>query len=123
MNRNLAYAIALLVLGNVWTTQAAAHSLTPKECSEGGDFIRNAALARDNGISREFFVGKLTEDLAMIQSFPPHLRWFVQDASDEQLLSDAVFKVFDEPTEADQHQAAFVSSCMQAAGSINRAKI
>jgi hypothetical protein len=123
MNRNLASAIGLFALCNTWVVQAMAHSLTLAECTEGGEFIRNAALARDNGITREFFVNKLAEDLVMIQSFPPQLRWFVQDASDEKLLSDAVFRVFDEPMEAELHQTSFVSACLQTVDSANGPKI
>ena len=113
MNRSRVCAIGLFLLCNMWAAQGMAHKLTLAECTEGGEFIRNAALARDNGISREFFVNKLAEDLIVIQSFPSHLRWFVQDASDEMLLSEAVFKVFDEPMNAEQHQASFISTCMQ----------
>ena len=113
MNRSRVCAIGLFLLCNMWAAQGMAHKLTLAECTEGGEFIRNAALARDNGISREFFVNKLAEDLIVIQSFPPHLRWFVQDTNDEMLLSEAVFKVFDEPMKAEQHQASFISTCMQ----------
>ncbi|MEO8005973.1 MAG: hypothetical protein ABI771_13750, partial [Betaproteobacteria bacterium] len=104
-------AFGFLVSGLVGPP-AQAHELSRVECSEGGEFIRNAALARDAGITREFFVNKLAEDLMLIQSFPPDLRWFVQDAGDEQLLSDAVFKVFDEPMPAEKHEAEFVGVCV-----------
>jgi hypothetical protein len=123
MNRSLASAIGLCVLCNMWAAQVMAHALTLAECTEGGEFIRNAALARDNGVTREFFVNKLVEDLAMIQSFPPQLRWFVQDSSDETLLSEAVFKVFDEPMKAEQHESSFISACIQTAGSVDGKKI
>ena len=123
MNRNLASAIGLFVLSNMWAIQVMAHALTLAECNEGGEFIRNAALARDNGVTREFFVNKLAEDLIMIQSFPPQLRWFVQDSGDEKLLREAVFKVFDEPTKAEQHEASFVSACMQTAGAVDGKRI
>ena len=123
MNRSLASAIGLFVLCNLWAAQVTAHTLTLAECTEGGEFIRNAALARDNGIPREFFINKLVEDLIVIQSFPPHLRWFVQDSSDEILLSEAVFKVFDEPMKAEQHQDSFISACMQTAGFVDGRKI
>ncbi len=123
MNRSVASAIGLFVLGNMWVIQAMAHSLTLAECTEGGEFIRNAALARDNGISREFFIDKLVEDLVLIQSFPPQLRWFVQDSGDEKLLSEAVFKVFDEPMTAEQHEASFIKACMQTAGFVDGKKI
>ena len=115
MNRNLASAVSLFVLIGMWAIQAIAHPLTMAECTEGGEFIRNAALARDNGMTREIFVDKLTEDLVMIQSFPPQLRWFVQDSGDEKLLSDAVFKVFDEPMTAEQHESSFIGACIQTA--------
>jgi hypothetical protein len=115
MNRSLASAIGLFALSNVWAIQVTAHSLTLAECNEGGEFIRNAALARDNGATRDFFVNKLAEDLIMIQSFPPQLRWFVQDSGDERLLSEAVFKVFDEPMKAEEHEASFINACMQTA--------
>ena len=108
--------IWLFVVGNLVAIQAMAHSLTKDECREGGEFIRNAALARDNGITREFFVNKLAEDLMMIRSYPPSMRWFVQDAGDEKFLSDAVFKVFDEPVKAAQHEASFVGACLEMVG-------
>ena len=120
---SLACGIGLFFLGSVWVTQGVAHSLTRDECTEGGEFIRNAALARDNGITREFFVNKLAEDLAMIQSYPPAMRWFVQDSGDEQFLSEAVLKVFDEPVEAEQHEASFIGACLQATGSGEGRKI
>jgi hypothetical protein len=115
MHRNLASAIGVFALCNMWVVHVAAHPLTLAECTEGGEFIRNAALARDNGVTREFFVNKLAEDLILIQSFPPQLRWFVQDANDEKFLSDAVFKVFDEPMKAEQHEASFIGACLQTA--------
>ena len=80
-------AVGLFALTSIWVAQATAHPLTLAECAEGGEFIRNAALARDAGASREFFIGKLAEDLILIQAFPPQLRWFVQDAADEEFLS------------------------------------
>ncbi len=107
----LASVSGFLVSGLFWLP-AGAHDLTRVECSEGAEFIRNAALARDAGITREFFVNKLAEDLMLIQSFPPQLRWFVQDAGDEQLLSNAVFKVFDEPMAAEEHEAEFIGTCV-----------
>jgi hypothetical protein len=110
MNRILVCAIGLFVLGNM--CQAVAHPLSLTECSEGGEFIRNAALARDNGVTREFFLAKLVEDLTLIQSFPPHLRWFVQDSGDEKLLTEAVLNVFDVPLKAEQHEVSFIGACI-----------
>lgn len=113
MIRSLAPAVGLFALTALWTAQAAAHPLTLAECAEGGEFIRNAALARDAGITREFFVGKLEEDLLLIKSFPPELRWFVQDEAEEKFLSEAVHAVFDQPLEPAQHESRFISDCIQ----------
>ena len=123
MNRKLASAIVLYSLCLVWPIQGMAHALTQAECVEGGEFIHNAALARDGGLTRGFFVDKLAEDLLVIQSYPPQLRWFVQDASDEQLLTEAVHKVFDEPVPPEDHAASFIDACMQYAGSVVGNKI
>jgi hypothetical protein len=106
-------AVGLFALTSIWVAQATAHPLTLAECAEGGEFIRNAALARDAGASREFFIGKLEEDLILIQAFPPQLRWFVQDAVDEEFLSRRLERVFDERMKPDQHEAAFISDCIQ----------
>ena len=106
-------AVVLFALTSIWIGEANAHALTLAECAEGGEFIRNAALARDAGASREFLIGKLEEDLMLIQAFPPQLRWFVQDAVDEEFLSRRLERVFDEPMKPEQHEAAFISDCIQ----------
>jgi len=113
MIRCQACAFGLFALTSIWVAQATAHPLTLAECAEGGEFIRNAALARDAGASREFFVSKLEEDLMLIQAFPPQLRWFAQDAVDEEFLSRRVERVFDKPMKPEQHEAAFISDCIQ----------
>jgi hypothetical protein len=93
---------------------AAQHS--PGECREGSDFIRNAALSRDGGASREFFVGRLEEDLLTIRAFPPALRWFVHNPDDEVFLRSEVEAVFDAPLSSELHRAGFLERCTQRAG-------
>src|SRR4051812_43129010 len=73
---------------------AAAHPLSREECSEGSDFIKNAALSRENGMDGGTFLSRTIEDLSLIKSFPPSMRWFVQDESDEDYLLKAVADVF-----------------------------
>jgi len=68
-----------------------------KECVEAGDFIGNAALARDGGITEEQFLARIHEDLEVIKAFPPQLRWFVQDDDDARFLVEAASAVFREP--------------------------
>jgi len=103
---------AILALTLLLSTGAAAQH-SPGECREGGDFIRNAALSRDGGTTREFFVGRLEEDLLTIRAFPPALRWFVHDADDEVFLRAEVEAVFDSPEPSEQHQAGFVERCLR----------
>lgn len=94
-----------------WTLLATAHPHSARECREGGDFIRNAALARDAGYTREFFVGRLEEDFVMIRAFPPDLRWFVRDPGDEEFLRSEVEAVFGSPTSGEQHRTGFLQRC------------
>lgn len=101
------------VLALAYTGSTFAHSLSLEECTQGGGFIRNAALSRDYGISRAQFIDRLTDDIAMIQTFPPELRRFVQDENDEAFLRDASAWVFDTPLGPEQHDAAFVNECIQ----------
>ena len=109
--RHLILATALALSSSV-----AAHPHSPRECREGGDFIRNAALARDSGYTREFFVARLEEDFELIRAFPPELRWFVRDADDERFLRVEVETVFGTPTGSEQHRAGFLERCTQRAG-------
>ena len=95
---------------------AAAEQHSAAECREGGDFIRNAALARDGGATRAFFVGRLEEDLVMIRAYPPALRWFVHSADDEVFLRTEVEAVFDAPEPSEQHRAGFLERCLQRTG-------
>jgi hypothetical protein len=90
---------------------SSAHELTPTECREARDFIRNAALSRDNGLSREQFMSRFDDDIALIRFYPPDLRWFVQDDDDERLLRSAAEQVFDAPEEPEQHGTAFLDAC------------
>ncbi len=112
--------VSLFVLGQ---GAAYAHEISRAECLEGAEFIRNAALSRDAGATREFFMNKMAEDLALIQSFPPELRWFVQDTQDKELLAGAVASVFDEPRQPEQHEELFVNQCMQVTASAEDKKI
>ena len=82
------------------------------ECMEGGDFIGNAAHARDNGIARSEFLDRMTADFAAIRAYPPDLRWFVKDADDERFLLVAAAEVFDRPATPEAHRTNFVRACL-----------
>jgi hypothetical protein len=95
---------------------AAAHGLTLRECLEGGDFIKHAAMSRDNGITREVFLERIESDLLAIRQYPPHLRWFVQDQDDEALLVQAARTVFDSPRDPPSHVSEFLAKCVERVG-------
>ncbi len=103
--------LLLLAAAVLWSAGAAALPHSSRECREGGDFIRNAALTRDAGFSREFFVGRLEDDLVTIRAFPPSLRWFVHDNDDEAFLRAEVLSVFDAPAASELHRDGFLERC------------
>jgi hypothetical protein len=100
---------------------AAALTVTLEECTEGADFIRNAALSRDNGIRADAFLRRLEDDLVMIRSVPPALRWFARDGDDEEMLRVAAISVFAEPRGAEDHHRDFLSNCRAVVSAANGA--
>jgi hypothetical protein len=112
--------LALLLAGLLAWTSAIAQPHSVRECREGGDFIRNAALARDAGVTREFFVGRLEDDLVAIRAYPEALRWFVRDNADEAFLRTEVHEVFDAPAASALHRDAFVERCARRAERVAR---
>jgi hypothetical protein len=100
--------------------QASALTVTSEECGEGADFIRNAALSRDNGIRAEVFLGRLEDDLVAIRSVPPALRWFARDGDGEEMLRVAAVSVFAEPRDADDHHREFLASCRAVVAAADR---
>lgn len=105
----------VLALAAAWPLIAAAQPHSAGECREGGDFIRNAALARDAGATREFFVGRLEDDLVTIRAFPPALRWFAHSIEDEAFLRTEVHEVFEAPAASELHRDAFLERCARRA--------
>ena len=110
--KHAAVTLNVAVAGLLFAVIADAHPLSQQECSEGSDFIKNAALARDNGMDRMTFESRVLADLAAIKSFPAELRWFVQDEEDEEYLTRAVADVFDNPVDPQVHQRNFLRHCL-----------
>ena len=100
-------AIAALV-----SLTASASTLSVADCFEGSDFIANAAMARENGMSGEAFLHRMEEDFQLIQAFPPALRWFAQDEDDERFLFQSAREVFDAPDAPEGHRARFLAACL-----------
>ena len=104
-------ALLLFVVTTGAGAPASSHQRTLQECLEGGDFIANAAHARDNGMSKAAFIDRLLDDIRLIQAFPPELRWFVVDPEDAEFLHEESSKVFDAPRRPEAHRAQFLSRC------------
>jgi len=92
---------------------ASASVPTLSDCFEASDFIANAALSRDNGMTRAAFISRLTGDFAAIRAFPAELRWFVRDEDDERFLEDAAEHVFDVPSTPADHRREFLQACFE----------
>ena|SRR5690349_814255 len=106
----LSVALVTLVAG---ASHASSGTSTLGECFEAADFIGNAARSRDNGMSREAFIGRLEDDLVVIRAFPPGMRWFAKDAADERFLLQAAARVYDVPLPPAQHHAEFLAACLE----------
>lgn len=106
----LVMTIAAVVCAGA-ATAALADRHTEAECREGGEFIRNAALARDAGTARSVFLDRLAGDLLTIRSLAPSLRWFARDEDDEKLLMEHAQRVFDRPADPALHEEAFLQAC------------
>jgi len=109
--------ILAISLASAAPAPSPEHAALVKECREGGDFVRNAALSRDNGMQRDDFLQRLHGDFAAIRSLPASLRWFVRSADDETFLAAEVEQVFDAPAGANEHREAFISRCTRRIGS------
>lgn len=117
MTRYSPHALVVLVaLAALAALPARAGAHTPAECREGADFIRNAALSRDNGQSRETFLDRLAGDLSAIRGLPLKLRWFARDRADEQLLTRHAERVFDQPAAPAAHAQGFLLECNRQLG-------
>lgn len=92
---------------------ATAHTLSIEECSEGSDYIRNAALSRDGGMSEAKFFEVFDHDLELLMTIPPSLRWFVQDDDDAEFLRAAILDVYHYPKTPQQHAENFAVACSE----------
>jgi len=112
----IARSLSMLAAVQLFMTPLAASALTATahDCDEGADFIANAARSRDNGLSSEAFFARFDGDLQLLQSLPPEMRWFVQDADDEALLRSAAIEVFTAQRTPDEHAREFLARCRDA---------
>lgn len=104
--------ILLTVIFSLCADPVLAHKPSLQECREAGEFIRNVALSRDAGMTREAFLDKLTGDLMAIRGHPPAMRWFAQDDDDEAFLVAAVENVFDVPVKSTEHESEMQRRCL-----------
>jgi len=103
--------VPIVALAAITSVPSMGHAPSLQECFEGGDFIANAAHARDNGVPKTAFIDRLVADVYAIQAFPPELRWFVVDPQDAEFLVTEASQVFDRPLPPEAHRADFLSRC------------
>lgn len=105
--RGGAVATAILVIGAALAPFALhAHALSVDECSEDREFIRNATLARDNGMAERQFIAQ-----------------FVHDKDDEVFRLLAVQDVFPRPAAVNRAQFAMVCAPDQGRAGQRRADL
>ncbi len=109
-------ALPLLAALSAAAVGAGAHELSARECMEGADYIRHAALSRDGGMPEAAFMDVFERDMQLIARVPPSLRWFVQDEDDEALLRAALDEVFSRPQSPQQHALDFARACVPRTG-------
>ena len=109
-NRRIVAAMA--VFGCVFAHACLAGHPSLTECFEASDFVGNAALSRENGISAQKFIERMQQDFTLIHAFPQELRWFVHDLDDELYLLGATRDVFERPEPPEEHRRAFLESCV-----------
>lgn len=105
----------LLLLGWNGILQAMPNDLflpTIQECQEGSDFIKNAALSRDNGYTQKKIVGRFDEDVMVLSGMDPEKRWFVRSPEAIKFLRQALTDVFTQKGKARDQAAAFLKSCL-----------
>ena len=113
--RQFLLASGALLLASAMPVIASMH--TSAECSEGGEggeggeFIRNAAISRDNGLPKDAFLNHLIADLSMIRSLPEGVRWFARDEADESLLIRHAERVYDYRMSAKHNEEEFLAAC------------
>ena len=112
--RYIAAGIAVCAMLYVELGLASRPSMA--ECFEGSEFIANAALSRDAGMSSEAFISRMEYDFVATQDFPSELRWFVHDADDEEFLLSAAREVFAQPNAAERHRRMFLQACVDRMG-------
>jgi hypothetical protein len=105
-------ALAFFFCCAICATPGIAGRPTMEECLEGSDFIRNAALSRDAGVSADTFLDRMSEDFLVIRAFPAELRWFVHDAGDEMFLAKEARFVFEQPSSPGDQSAHFLRVCV-----------
>ena len=98
------YRLVLNVMFAAAPFSVVASVPTLADCLEASDFIADAALSRDNGMTREAFIERLNGDFVAIRAFPIELRWFVRDEDDERFLESAAEHVFDTPATPAVHR-------------------
>lgn len=83
------------------------------QCRQAAQFVLQAAMARDAGMSPALFLATLERDLDTLLARPLHQRWFVRSPVEAGLIRFAAVAVFNRPASAAQHGRQFQLICRQ----------
>lgn len=108
----------------LWPARSAhAHGRSDHECTEAAEMIGHFADARDahsldesKGVGKEEALSQYDAGWEVVKTFPPELRWFLEDDDDNNLLRAGVEKVFDHPElTPEMLNTEFKAGCIQRA--------
>src|SRR4051812_13982100 len=103
---------AALLLAGASLFAGGASATDPEECAQAGQFLANAARARDEGMPKDEFLAHMESDFQVIRAFPPEMRWFAETDDDERFLLNAAREVFDHPAAPESHARRFVRASL-----------
>ena len=85
---------------------------TQQECREASDFIKHAAMSRDNGYSQKKLVQRFDDDVLILSGMDPQKRWFIRSPGATRFLRAALVETFEAPRQPKDQAARFLQSCM-----------
>lgn len=112
-HRKLVFAALLFLAMWFMPLRGIAHPFTFEECKEASDFVKNTAIARDNGIPESILIDRISDNIEILRSLPSQLHRYIQDDDDAKLLINAAINVFQHPKSAHAHQVDFFHDCVK----------
>lgn len=113
-NDMLGKTLAMMAFWSWCSIAVAANDFLPteQECREASDFIKHAAMSRDNGYSQKKLVQRFDDDVLILSGMDPQKRWFIRSPGATRFLRAALVEAFEAPRQPKDQAARFFKSCM-----------